>query len=132
MSMITPEIKRSWTKISPLLNIQNEQEYEEAVERLNNLIDEVGTDEHHPLYSLLDTLGTVIFAYEEEHYLMPKCRGGDSLQFLMDEHSLTQSELPEVGSQGVVSEIIRGKRELNVRQIRALAKRFQVSPSVFI
>ena len=132
MSIITPQIKRSWMKISPLLNIQNEQEYEEAVERLNSLIDEVGTDENHPLYSLLDTLGTVIYAYEETHYPMPKCRGGDSLQFLMDEHSLTQSELPEVGSQGVVSEIIRGKRELNVRQIRALAKRFQVSPSVFI
>ena len=51
---------------------------------------------------------------------------------LMDGHNLTQSDLPEVGSQGVISEIIRGKRELNVRQIRALAKRFKVSPSVFI
>lgn len=63
---------------------------------------------------------------------MPKCRGGDSLQFLMDEHSLAQSGLPEVGSQGVVSEIIHGKRELNVRQIRALARRFKVSPAAFI
>jgi len=132
MSVITPQIKRSWTNISPLLSIQSEQEYDEAVGRLNGLIDEVGTDEHHPLYSLLDTLGTVIHAYEDEHYPMPKCRGGDSLQFLMDEHNLTQSGLPEVGSQGVVSEIIRGKRELNVRQIRALAKRFKVSPAAFI
>lgn len=132
MSVITPQLKRFWTKIGPLLNITNEQEYDEAVERLNGLIDEVGTDEHHPLYSLLDTLGTVIYAYEEQHHPMPKCRGGDSLQFLMDEHNLTQSDLPEVGSQGVVSEIIRGKRDLNVRQIRALAKRFKVSPSLFI
>ena len=132
MSVITPQIKRSWMEISPLLNIQNEQEYDEAVERLNGLIDEVGTDEHHPLYSLLDTLGTVIYTYEEKHHSMPQCRGGDLLQFLIEEHGLTQSGLPEVGSQGVISEIIRGKRELNVRQIRALAKRFEVSPSVFI
>lgn len=132
MSVITPQLKRSWAKISPLLNIRNEREYDEAVERLNGLIDEVGTDEHHPLYSLLDTLGTVIYAYEEKHHAMSQCRGGDSLQFLMDEHNLTQSDLSEVGSQGVVSEIIRGKRELNVRQIRALAKRFKVSPSVFL
>jgi len=132
MSVITPQIKRSWTNISPLLNIQSEQEYDEAVGRLNSLVDEVGTDEAHPLYSLLDTLGTVIHAYEEKHYPMPRCRGGDSLQFLMEEHSLTQSGFPEVGSQGVVSEIIRGKRELNVRQIRALAKRFHVSPAAFI
>jgi HTH-type transcriptional regulator / antitoxin HigA len=132
MSVITPQLKRSWTKISPLLNIQNEREYDEAVERLNALVDEVGTDEDHPLYSLLDTLGTVTYAYEEKHHTMPECRGGDVLQYLMDEHDLTQSELPEVGSQGVVSEIVRGKRELNIRQIRVLAERFSVSPSVFI
>ena len=71
-------------------------------------------------------------AYEEQHYPMPECRGGDILRFLMDEHGLTQSDLPEVGSQGVVSEVLRGKRELNVRQVRALAKRFHVSPAVFI
>ena len=58
--------------------------------------------------------------------------GSTCSSFLMEEHGLTQSDLPEIGSQGVVSDILRGKRELNVRQIRALAKRFQVSPAVFI
>ena len=56
----------------------------------------------------------------------------DVLRFLMDEHGLTQSDLSEVGSQSVISDILRGKRVLNVRQIRALAKRFQVSPAVFV
>lgn len=50
----------------------------------------------------------------------------------MEEHGPAQSDLPEVGSQGVVSEVLSGKRELNVRQIRALAKRFHVSPAVFM
>jgi HTH-type transcriptional regulator/antitoxin HigA len=76
MSVITPQLKRSWAKFAPLLSIQNEQDYDQAVERLNGLIDEVGTDERHPLYSLLDTMGTVIHAYEEQHYPMPECRGG--------------------------------------------------------
>lgn len=58
--------------------------------------------------------------------------GGEALHFLMEAHGLRQSDLPEIGSQGVVSEIINGKRELNVRQIRALAKRFAVSPAVFV
>ena len=49
----------------------------------------------------------------------------------MEEHSLSQSDLPEIGSQGVVSEILNGKRKLNVRQIQGLAKRFQVSPATF-
>ena len=125
-------LQAHWTVISPVLTIRNEQEYESAVERLNDLLDEIGTDETHPLYSLLDTLGTVIREYEERHYPMPDCSGADMLRFLMEEHALMQSDLPEVGSQGVVSEILNAKRELNVRQIRALAKRFHVSPAVFI
>jgi HTH-type transcriptional regulator/antitoxin HigA len=114
------------------LSIRNEHEYDLAVERLNHLLDEVWTDEQHPLYTLLDTLGILIHAYEEQHHPMPECSGVDVLRFLMDEHGLTRSDMPEVGSQGVVSDILRGKWELNVRQIRALAQRFQKSPAVFI
>ena len=132
MSVITPQLERSWTQVSPLLKIQNEQDYDLAVDRLNSLVDEVGSDEHHPLYSLLDTLGTLVQAWEEQHHPMPKSGGRELLQFLMEEHHLTQSELPNVGSQGVISEILAGKRELNVRQIRALSDRFGVSPSVFV
>ena len=98
--------------MSPLLVIQDERDYDLAVERLNDLIDEVGTDEQHPLYSLLDTLGAVVHAWEEQHHPMPGSEGVDSLRFLMEEHELTQSDLPEVGSQGVVSEILRGKRKV--------------------
>lgn len=132
MSTITPDIQRHWAAIGPLLSIGNEREYDSAVKRLNHLLDEIGTDERHPLYGLLDTLGTLVHAYEEQHHPMPDCSGADILRFLMEEHSLTQSDLPEIGSQSVVSEILNGKRELNVRQIRALAKRFHVSPAVFL
>jgi HTH-type transcriptional regulator/antitoxin HigA len=132
MTGISLELQQHWTAISPLLSLRNEQEYDGAVERLNRLLDEVGTDEQHPLYTLLDTLGTLIHAYEEEHHPIPACSGVDVLRFLMEEHDLTQSDLPEIGSQGVISEILQGQRELNVRQIRALAKRFHVSPGVFI
>lgn len=132
MTVIPQEIERHWAVIAPLLSIRDEHDYDLAVERLNHLVDEVGTDDRHPLYTLLDTLGTLMYGYEEQHHPMPECHGGDILHFLMGEHGLTQSDLPEIGSQGVVSEILRGKRELNVRQIRALAKRFQVSPAVFI
>lgn len=132
MNAISPQIQRSWTQVSDLFKIRNEQDYDAAVEHLNTLLDEVGTDERHPLYSLLDTLGTVLHAWEGQHHAMPDCGGADVLRFFMAEHNLTQSDLPEVGSQGVVSEILNGKRDLNVRQIRALSKRFGVSPSVFV
>ena len=68
MNTIAPSIQQQWTEIAPILTIQNEQDYDASVTRLNELIDEVGTDESHPLYTLLDTLGVIIHAYEQEHY----------------------------------------------------------------
>ena len=112
--------------------IRNEAQYDQAVEQLNALIDEIGTDETHPLYELLDTLGTLVHAYEERHHPVPDCSGREMVGFLMEEHGLKQADLPEIGSQGIVSEVLSGKRELNVRQIRALAQRFHVSPAVFV
>lgn len=132
MSVVTKELEKNWTLVRPMLVIRTAREYDAAVERMNALLDEIGANEKHPLYDLLDTLGTLIYAYEEEHYAIPDASGVDMLKFLMDEHGLTQSDLAEVGSQGVVSEALNGKRELNVRQIRALAKRFHVSPAMFV
>ena len=132
LSTITAEIRKSWTMVGPLLHIRHEREYDRARKRLDHLLDEMGSDEPHPLYGLLDTLGTVLHAYEEQHHGMSNCSGVELLSYFMEEHGLAQSALPEVGSQGVVSEILRGKRELNIRQIRALARRFHVSPAVFI
>ena len=68
MSVITPQLQRSWTQVSALLKIQNEQEYDSALERLNSLIDEVDMDEQHPLYSLIGTLGTVVRVWEEQYH----------------------------------------------------------------
>ncbi len=132
MTLFTQETQKHWLAIRPILSIRSEIEYDQAVTRLNTLIDEVGTDESHPLYDLLDTLGSLIHVYEDQHEPIPESTGADALRFLMDEHELVQSDLSEIGSQGVVSEILNGKRELNTRQIRLLSKRFNVSPAVFI
>ena len=129
MSVAIKEIQVHWQVLAPLLTIHNESEYDQAIERLNSLLDEVGTDEQHPLYELLDTLGTVIHAYEEDHFVIPNSSGMDTLKYLMEEHELKQSDLTEIGSQGVVSEILSGKRQLNVRQIEALSQRFGVFSS---
>lgn len=132
MSTLTKDLQSHWANIRPILTIRNEREYDSAIKRLNELLDEIGDNERHPLYGLLDTLGMLMHVYEEKHHPMPGCAGADMLQFFMEEHGLNQSDLPDIGSQGVVSEILNGKRELNVRQVRLLAKRFHVSPAVFI
>jgi HTH-type transcriptional regulator / antitoxin HigA len=131
-AMLTTDLKTHWPTIRPLLTIRNEREYDRAIKLLNELLDEIGMDERHPLYTFMDTLGTLIEAYEEKHHPMPASSGAEMLRYFMEERGLAQSDLTEIGSQGVVSEVLNGKRELNIRQVRALAKRFHVSPAVFI
>ena len=50
---------------------------------------------------------------------------------LMAEHGVLLGDLPEVGTQSVVSEILAGKRRLNLRQVKALAQRFSVPMEAF-
>ena len=83
--------------VQPLLSIRDESDYDLAIERLNALIDEVDGDERHPLYELLDTLGAVIYLYEEKHYPMPEHSSAETLRHLMEEHQLNPSDFPELG-----------------------------------
>ena len=89
-------------------------------------------DERHEAMGLVDIVGDLIEDYESEHHALETGTGLQALKFLMDQHGLKQSDLAEIGSQGVLSEILAGKRELNIRQVRALSKRFGVSAGTFV
>ncbi len=80
----------------------------------------------------MDTLATLVHAWEETHHPVPKATPRKILTLLMEEHRLKQKDLKEIGSQGIVSEVLSGKWELNLGQIRKLARRFGVSPAVFV
>lgn len=122
-----------WQAIGPLLTIRDERDYAAAVERLGSLLADIGGDERHPLYGLLDTLGTLIHAYEEEHVPIPEASGPEVLEYLMEEHGLEPGNLPELGGEArVVYAVLAGERDLHVGEFRALAERFRVSPAVFI
>ena len=127
------EISKVWPDIQNIFSVpHNEKEYDRLASLLDSLIDEVGDNEKHPLASLMETLGSLIETYEG--WNIPEIEGNpvDALKALMVEHGLKQSDLSEIGSQGVISEILSGKRQLNIRQIKILSKRFNVSPAVFV
>ena len=81
---------------------------------------------------LIDAIGDTLIAFEMESVGIEDVTPIDVIKFLMKEHGLTQSQLPEIGSQGVVSEILSGARELNIRQVKALSERFSISVECFI
>lgn len=115
-----------------IASIRDEAHYARMSEMLDALLEETQGDENHPAMGLVDIVGDLIEDYEDEHHPLPQTTGVQALKFLMEQHDLRQSDLSELGSQGVVSEILAGKRELNLRQVRALAERFGVSTATFI
>ncbi len=133
MNIQLKKIAKVWPDIQPIFSVpHNEKDYNKLVNLLDNLIDEVGNNENHPLSSLMETIGSLIETYESQYILELEGNPMDTLNALMEEHGLKQSDLSEIGSQGVVSEILSGRRQLNVRQIKFLSKRFKVSPAAFI
>jgi HTH-type transcriptional regulator/antitoxin HigA len=116
----------------PLGRLRTKTEYDRAVAVLDDILDEIGQQDTHPLADLAETLALSIEAYEDTHIAMPDASGPAILRSLMEDHEIAQSDLPEIGSQGVLSEILSGKRDLNVRQITQLAARFGVSPALFM
>jgi HTH-type transcriptional regulator/antitoxin HigA len=122
-----------WPTVSKVIStLRTEEQYNKAVKLLDQLIDKVSEKPNDTLDSLIDILGTLIEDYENKYVPEPVGDPISSLKHFMEEHNLKQSDLSEIGSQGVVSEILNGKRQLNIAQIKALSKRFNVSPAVFV
>jgi HTH-type transcriptional regulator/antitoxin HigA len=115
-----------------ITSIRDEAHYGRMTEMLEALLDEAQGNETHPAMGLVDIVGDLIEDYEAAHHPLPEATGVQALKFLMEQHGLKQADLSEIGSQGVVSEILTGKRELNIRQVRVLGERFGVSPATFV
>lgn|SRR3990167_3172240 len=122
-----------WGFVAPLVKYPSDShEFDQLVMQLDQLLDIVGNDEGNELMGLVDFLSNMIADYEDKKYGNKLGKGINALKFLMEAKGLSQTDIPEIGSQGVVSELLNGKRKLNIRQIKLLAKRFKVDPSTFI
>lgn len=132
MNAILDQAETHWHYIAPLLSMpENEADYDSKVAALDDILDVVGDDESHPLATLAARIGDLIEAYDEEHRPMPESPPSNVLRYLMNEHGLSQTDLPELGAQPVVSAILNGKRSLNWRQICELSDRFGIPTDAF-
>lgn len=128
------DLKKAWDNLSKTIDlspIRNDRQYKKMVQLADILSDVVQSSKKHSLLDLFELVSELIRVYEYEHFPMPDPRPEAILAFLMEQHQLKQSDLPEVGNQSVISQILSGSRQLNVRQIHALAKRFKVPAGVF-
>jgi HTH-type transcriptional regulator/antitoxin HigA len=130
---VLEEATQHWKYVAPLLIYpKNDLDYNLLVERLDCLLDIVGDDEKHSLMGLVDVLSNIISSYDEKNFQLPKLNGLNALKYLIELRQINQSDLHMIGSQGVVSEILNGKRKLNLRQIKILSQFFNVDVATFI
>ena len=111
--------------------IETEEEYNRALTIAEKLtFAKNRTLEEKALHKLVVTL---IEAYEAENYPIEESAPHEVLQHLMESSGTRQADLVGViGSSGVVSEVVNGKRTISKAQAKALGEYFKVSSNLFI
>lgn len=110
--------------------IKTEKQYDEALERLNDIFDAKPNSQEGQEAELLTLL---IESYEEQHHPIEAPDPIVAVRIRMEELQLKQKDLIGiVGSKGIVSEVLNKKRRLTVKMIRNLSVRLNITPNVLI
>ncbi|WP_448215716.1 helix-turn-helix domain-containing protein [Endozoicomonas sp. 2B-B] len=124
-----------FSEASFVSRIHSEEEYERALELMEELIEDY--DKYIPLIEVL-SLSIEKWEDESEDFSDFNARiealddGVAVLRTLMDQYHLKADDLKsELGSKSLVSMILNGSRNLTRDHIQALSQRFKISPSVF-
>lgn len=136
--MISDAIKATEELVNavPLLGQHaSEKDYREALDLVEYLL------MNNPHSPLLDIVSNKIREYENNLPEVVAFRtqmetlpsGIAVLATLMEQYGLKQTDFQdEIGGKSLVSRILSGQRQLTVDHIDKLAKRFEISPALFI
>jgi len=113
----------------PLKVIKNTRDYKRALKSMEAVFDEA----NGPFEEYAETLTILIEHYEEERYQINEATGVEVVKFLMEQNNLKQKDLVGViGEKSSVSEILKGKRPLNLNHIKKLSEKFHIKPATFV
>lgn len=124
---------------APYVPIKNDEQYGEALELIESLLEEAHDAPDDPINAVIDLLGHAIETYENrdaelaafEKRAVEQPADLATLRLLMAQHRLGTADLPEIGSKSMVSRVLSGERGLNKNHIKALSRRFGIDPGLF-
>ena len=100
--------------------VRSEKDYEEALARIDALMDAVPDS---PEFEELDVLVDLVELYESRHEPMGYPGPLAAIEFRMEQANLRPRDLmPFIGSRAKVSEVLSGKRAITMPMARALHK----------
>ena len=116
--------------MSTIKLIKSEEDYESALERLNETFDAPTNSEKGEEAEILAIL---INDYEAKNFEIPSPDPIDAIKIRMDEMNLNQKDLiGEIGSKSIVSEVLNKRRRLTTKMIRNLSTRLQLGAELLI
>lgn len=134
LSTIKKKAHELFDEASFLVHINNQDEYEQALETLDALMDDY--DNNIPLIEILSASIERWEESAEEFTGFNKRISSLSTEqavfkTLMEQYNLGVADFPEIGSKSLISKIINNKRHLTKEHITALSRRFKINPSLF-
>ena len=109
--------------------IETEQQLEEALKRIDDLLDGSLSDEEQ---DELDHLSDLVEEYEDEHYPIPEISPLEMLKYLMEENELLVEDLSKQTGIEDLDKILSGKRKIDSSDAKKLADRFKMSEEIFL
>jgi len=120
-------ILEEWSRF---LSINSDQELENALILFETLIDRKHAGETH-LSTIIESLGDSIEKYESK-FSVENLSNIEILTFLMDQNNHRQVDLYDIAAKSDISNILSGKRKLNINHIKKLCKKYNVSSDIFL
>jgi len=119
-----------------IVRINNEKEYNKALNRVELLLKKVGnnTSVHDADFIELDKLSDLVADYEEEHFPVPLPTLQEIIELRMFERKLTQKSLAELlGTNSArISEYMKGKREITMKVAKGLYHKLNIDPEIIL
>jgi len=115
--------------ISPILT---DEDNERAIKRIEKLWD---AEEGTPEYYELDILSLLVSEYEKKRYPLPEVNPIEMIKFRMEQMGYTRAELARLafnGHRSRVTDILEGRRKLNLAMVRKLSEVLKVDPKFLI
>ncbi|MHB8139749.1 MAG: helix-turn-helix domain-containing protein [Vulcanimicrobiaceae bacterium] len=110
--------------------IHNEKEYRTYLVRVEDLLNRKRSTAEDRYLELLSVL---IERYEEEREPIAAPEPLEALKELMAANGMSQASLARLlGSSGIASEVLSGKRSLSKTHIKKLSEAFNVSTDLFV
>jgi HTH-type transcriptional regulator/antitoxin HigA len=112
--------------------VKNNKQYEDALARIYGLMQK-SIKTGSPQSDELEVLSILVKQYEIEHYPVPKPKPLEAIRFRLEQLGMSEAELSGVlGHRFRKSEILSGKRKLNLAMIRKLSAHLLIPAEVLI